>query len=278
MSSFKLKICKFLDKHTKGRRFLRAYLKQYLKVIPEVKRLLKTGSYNQTKSKKVWTMWLQKDIPEICQICLKSIKKHYPDAVIITEENINQYIEIPDIILKKYKGGIIKPAHFSDYIRMCLLDKYGGLWIDSTCFLTQCVPEKILESGFFVLKDNEKSEFSNFFIYSDANHYISKIMKMFLEKYWLQEDEEPYYYFYHLFMKILVKYDPEAKILWDKIPNDLNCNTISLWYKLFKKYDKAVYEKLMQTNYLYKLTYRGVEEKNTDKNNLYNYLKTELLG
>ena len=276
MSSLKLKICKFLDNRTAGRRFLRAYLKSYLKIIPKMQKQL--NQFPQNKSKQVWTMWLQEDIPEICDICIRSIKKYYPEVVLITEKNISQYIKINNIILQKYKCGKIKPAHFSDYIRMCLLDKYGGLWIDSTCFLTQNIPDEIWDYEFFVLKNDKTSEFSNYFIYSDSNQYITRIMKTFLEKYWIKEDEEPYYYFFHLFMKLLIKHDKKVKEIWDKIPDSSELNQKLLWQNLFKNYNEAVYEKLKNENYLYKLTYRKFEEKNTNKNNLYSRIKQEFMS
>ncbi len=69
--------------------------------------LAKKESQNSknTKSRQIWTMWLQEEIPEICSMCIDSIKSFYPNAVVITEKNVNKYITIPNYIINKYKSG-----------------------------------------------------------------------------------------------------------------------------------------------------------------------------
>ena len=45
------------------------------------------------------------------------------NIVILTNENINDYVQLPDYIVEKYDKGIIPKAHFSDAIRNELLCK-----------------------------------------------------------------------------------------------------------------------------------------------------------
>ena len=133
---------------------------------------------------KFWTMWLQDDIPEAIQMCLDTIKHFYPNIIIINEKNISKYIDIPDFIYEKYKKGTIKPCHFSDYLRVCLLDKYGGTWLDSTCYMLNKIPKYITKEKFFIMQDINKNTISNFFIHSAKNNYIVKTMRIYLEEYW----------------------------------------------------------------------------------------------
>jgi mannosyltransferase OCH1-like enzyme len=94
----------------------------------------------KTKSheRKIWMCWMQglENAPELVRQCYKQIKKNITDReiVLITEENIDEYVSFPSYIQEKYKKGIISHTHFSDLLRIELLCKYGGTWIDSTVF------------------------------------------------------------------------------------------------------------------------------------------------
>ena len=85
-------------------------------------------------SNKVWVFWWQgeHEMPELVKVCLESIKENLYDSsiVVLTKDNIDEFLSIPDYILDKFNKGIISPAHFSDIVRTGLLKKYGGLWIE----------------------------------------------------------------------------------------------------------------------------------------------------
>ena len=271
MSTFKFKICYIFKKYL-GISIWRYYFKSYLKEIKIITQREYDNVKKEEKSRQVWTMWLQEDIPEVCQVCINKIKEYYPNAIVITEKNIREFVNIPEIIWQKYKQKKMMPALFSDYIRMCLLDKYGGLWIDATCFLTQKIPEYIWKASFFIMKENKKVGFSNYFIYSDSNNYLAKMIKNFLEQYWLKEDKEPMYFFYHYFVRILVENDKKARECWDNIPIGLNLNTKLFSKILFNDYDEDIFNWLNSTSFLHKLTYKKIAENDTNPNSYYRYI------
>lgn len=202
----------------------RYYLSKYLYVPELVEKELDNIPQNEIdkQTDNVWTMWLQEDVPELIQMCLSTIKKQYPNAIVITESNMFNYINIPDYIYKKYKNGTIKPCHFSDYLRICLLDKYGGTWIDSTCYMLTKVPQYMTKENFFIMQDIYRKTISNFFIHSAKNNYLTKSMRIFLEEYWKKEDITIDYFFFHAFFLLLVSNDNTAKAVWENIPNGLN--------------------------------------------------------
>ena len=88
----------------------------------------------------VWMMWCQgiKKAPPIILSCIQSVienRANHP-VIIITKYNLIKYIKLPSYILQKFKKGMFDIIHFSDIVRMALLHKYGGYWIDSTYLLT----------------------------------------------------------------------------------------------------------------------------------------------
>ena len=93
-----------------------------------------------TGSATVWFCWLQgiDDAPEIVKACYNSIKRNIPnrETKVIDAKNWKDYVELPDFIVKKWEKGRIPAALFSDLLRLELLIKYGGTWIDSTVLCT----------------------------------------------------------------------------------------------------------------------------------------------
>lgn len=86
--------------------------------------------------KVIWWCWLQGigAVPPIVKACYNSIKQQITDREIrvIDERNWSEYVELPGYIVEKWGKGQIPAALFSDLLRLQLLIKYGGTWIDTT--------------------------------------------------------------------------------------------------------------------------------------------------
>ena len=99
--------------------------------------------YNHThnRSKKIFWFWFQgeRSTSIISKICLNSVlrncKSH--EIILINKTNMNKYVHFPCFILNKLKRKFFSITHFSDILRLELLIKYGGTWIDSTVLITE---------------------------------------------------------------------------------------------------------------------------------------------
>ena len=95
---------------------------------------------NPEFSNKIWICWFQgiDNAPDLVKSCLKSVKRYFPDKeiILIDETNFLEYVNIPDYIIKKWKKGLISYAHFSDILRLEVLIAHGGLWLDSTVYVS----------------------------------------------------------------------------------------------------------------------------------------------
>lgn len=116
----------------------------------------------------IWVCWLQNDnIPVIVQECIKSINKNKPKnlkVVVITANNISQYVKFPDIIYRRIKNGSLSLTHFSDILRFNLLRNYGGLWIDATVFVSDGIPESYINSFIYSIQnENDFSDTNNLY-------------------------------------------------------------------------------------------------------------------
>ena len=70
----------------------------------------------EANSNTVWFLWMQgiDQAPELVKKCLASLQKQIKDKeiVILDENNLLDYIQLPNYIMEKYQKGIIKNVFF----------------------------------------------------------------------------------------------------------------------------------------------------------------------
>ena len=116
--------------------------------------------------------------PPIVTKCVESWVKHNNDwkIILLDDNNLKQYIDINETF-KDHLDVInnLTKTSYSDVIRLLLLDKYGGAWIDATVFCNR--PLKWLkDTEFFMFEKPDKLP-STWFIYTGLNNYIIKEWK-----------------------------------------------------------------------------------------------------
>ena len=121
---------------------------------------------------------------------------------LITQYNINEYIDISDIISyidiknKNYKTKTVPFQVLSDIIRFRLLSKYGGWWMDSTIFLANDtvlnLPEKYHLPFFTIHLGYTKNlcsyeKWTSFFLAGVPNHpifsFVNEMLTYHIQKY-----------------------------------------------------------------------------------------------
>lgn len=95
--------------------------------------------------------------PDIVKVCYQSIKKWMPDRKIhvIDQNNLFEYVNLPDYIINKWKKEIISNTLFSDFIRLSVLTQFGGIWVDATVLMTGKLPDYIKNADFFMYQSND---------------------------------------------------------------------------------------------------------------------------
>ncbi len=166
--------------------------------------------------------------------------------------------------MEKRKKGVIPAALFSDILRLELLIKYGGTWIDSTVLMTD--PEtlmkrewldEILEADLFMFqyRDREKriAGIGNWFIVARPEHWALKTVRDVLYAYWRDYDcVVDYYIFHHVFGWIAERH-PEVV---EAMPKRWAVPSLYLRDRLAMDYDAAFWQELTQHVCLHKLNYR----------------------
>ena len=73
-------------------------------------------------------------------------------VIILTDDNYKQYVDIPEWVEEKKKKGVISRTHYSDILRLSLLARHGGMWIDSTFYCTDNVLDEYFKWPLWSIK------------------------------------------------------------------------------------------------------------------------------
>ena len=230
------------------------------------------------KSNKIWICWFQgiENAPELVKACYNSVLKNYKDKeiIVLTEENYKKYVDIPEYILKKWKKGYITFAHFSDILRIELLSKYGGLWLDSTIFTTkrsELVFNENIELFVYKQVDLDRKNplsivASSWLMYSNKNNNIINLTKKLLHEYWKNYNHIINYNLIHLFFTLSTEVYKDE---WNKVPTFNNISPHILQFELNDDFEEVRFNQIRGMSDFHKLNWRIKSE---NKNSYYNYI------
>ncbi len=222
------------------------------------------------------TGWNQEELPLIVKMCMKSLDEYKDDYIIIRldDNNIEEYIELPDFINYKKKNGIIPFVFFADVLRLALLSIYGGIWIDATVLLTDKIDQKYLKMNYFMFQrtqntDNKKywSKLNNDYFSWNRSHKVNVLSSvMFSEKnnnvitrlldlmliFWCKKNKVPHYFFLQILYNSLINnymLNEKCEIIDDTLPH-------ILFSKFNEEYSKEELERLKKQINIHKLTHK----------------------
>lgn len=230
------------------------------------------------KSNKIWICWFQgiENAPELVKACYNSVLKNYKDKeiIVLTEENYKKYVDIPEYIIKKWEKGYITFAHFSDILRIELLSKYGGLWLDSTIFTTkrsELVFNENIELFVFKQVDLDRKNSlavvaSNWLIYANKDNNIINLTKKLLYYYWKDYNYAINYNIFHIFFKLATEVYKDE---WKNVPTFNNISPHILQFELNDDFQEIRFNEIKNMSDFHKLNWRIKSE---NKNSFYNYI------
>ncbi|MCL1867977.1 MAG: capsular polysaccharide synthesis protein [Paludibacter sp.] len=227
----------------------------------------------------IWQFWYQgidKSMPKIASACFNSVEKYSSGYEIIklSKETLNDYIELPDFVWKRFGTGGYDITKLSNLVRLYLLSAYGGIWLDATIYLTKPLEESWLQKDFFALQrpDTPPSDLkiftrydpiglswkaesyvrmqNSFMIAKPNNKIINDLLSILLE-YWKKEEQTGHYFFFQICFNRMMQYNE-----W----KNLNCEIVS--YADFHRFlivgldpfNQALYDEVTSRWGVHKLT------------------------
>ena len=225
---------------------------------------------NSPSGAPIWFCWLQgmENAPELVKVCLESLRASIGgDIIVLDAQNYTDYVTLPEYVIRKYKKGIIPPALFSDMLRLELLIRYGGTWIDSTVWTSPKVGakdskcwqawQKIQESELFIYRyfnrEGRVEGMSNWFIHAEAGNALLKDVRDMLYAYWHDYNCTVEYYIFHLFFSHVAKRYPE---MIRKMPRGNSYHALWLRDHVEREISKEDWQKLINNVPFHKLNWR----------------------
>ena len=231
-------------------------------------------------SNKVWICWFQgiEKAPLLVQKCYQSVVDNMPEKeiILITSKNMFEYVQLPEYIIKKWEKGIITHTHMTDVLRLELLIKYGGLWLDATVFCSgKDIPDYFFDSDLFLFqclkpgRDGHANYVSSWLMEAKTNNKILMATRELCYAYWKDNNDMWDYFLMHDFITIVLEqYQDEAKAI---IPRD-NATPHILLLRLFEKYDENTWNDIKSQTQFHKLTYKFEKSKEKISGTYYDIL------
>lgn len=182
----------------------------------------------------IWTYW-DGELSEFASECISTWYKTNPDwqVVILNKENLRDHLPDVDIFSFKYADT---PARTSDFIRLHVLAKHGGVWCDATSIIPKSLnwidPKydytgyrktnegfKEIESWFFACKPGcdfvtkWRDEFTRMNSYDTLDDYIRDVESEGVQI--SQIDDLPYLVIYVACQRVIPTVDTDKLFLID---------------------------------------------------------------
>lgn len=216
----------------------------------------------------VWTLWWQgeENAPDLVKVCIDSQRKAFTSigakVIVLTKDNWDNYISIPDYILKKVKSGKITLTHFSDIIRAELIKDYGGVWIDATVYCTKNVQEDIFNKGLYTIKYSQSSDFLTLrrwtgFLYGDVKgSELFSFMSNAFKYYWNEKDALIAY----LLIDYIIAIAYEKFDFIKKQIDEIEVSNRDIWYllrRLNEPFCESMWLSIVEDTTFLKLSYKN---------------------
>lgn len=218
------------------------------------------------KSKKIWVYWAQgfDHAPNLVKFCVQSVIDKMGsigyEVVLLSDNNILDYVSFPNYILERYRAGSITPAFFSDLLRLNLLIQHGGVWLDATVLCSDThIPSYMLESDLFLFcttpSENRiiPTQIESFFICASSNNEMLIMCRELLYLYLKQHNDIADYFLIYEMFQLTIESFPEE---WAKVIYYPRADIFTLADEVYKPYNPNLISILLNRFPFHKLSYK----------------------
>lgn len=239
---------------------------------PEIKSEMETENRAENTVKKipVWMCWWQgeENAPQMVKRCIDSVKRNIDsnkcELHIITLENCQNYVTFSPQIIEKFNAGNITLTTLSDRLRMELLYRYGGLWIDATYYVADSRIMSVIEKeGFFTQKleravwddDVSKGRWACNLLKTDAGFPLFGFIVDAYDKYYTYMDKSIDYFLTDYFINAAYEKIPEVRRAIDSCSTS-NPDVFFLNDNEDRIYNDEEWKRVLKNTWLFKLNRR----------------------
>ncbi len=217
----------------------------------------------------VWQYWGQgvEHAPPLVRNCLASVEQNAAgrERILLSDKTLAHYLDVPGALMDRRDfWGWTK---FSNLLRLMLLEKHGGTWVDATVLFGQPMPQWITASEFFVYQwDHDPRIVATWFIHSKSGHPLICAIRAAYQEYFLRARTPGDYFMFHHIIEALVLAHANIENKWSQVPFEPAQTPHELQWLLAEPFVDEVLREVMQRSWIQKLTYKigsGVEMRGT---------------
>jgi tetratricopeptide (TPR) repeat protein len=197
--------------------------------------------------------------PAVVQRCHAALRLNNPSADIheLTDTTVPYYVDIPEAILTALGDD---RTHKSDLIRLALLERYGGVWMDATCYASEPLAprvESLLESADTFAFTYSTPMISSWFLASRPGSYVIHLWRAALFMWWEERAHLLGYFLLHHFFEMLYEMDDRFRADWDKGIRLSSDPPHALQATMLEDYEPARYRSALENSFIHKLTHKA---------------------
>ncbi|HEY0284057.1 MAG TPA: capsular polysaccharide synthesis protein [Vicinamibacterales bacterium] len=210
----------------------------------------------------IWVYWAQgeRTMPPIVSACVRELRRRNPASavVLLDDATIGRYVDIPSWV---YDRIFDNKTHFSDILRVSLLARYGGIWVDATCLCVANLHDFVapkLASGFLAYARNPDDTFmlSSWFMAADPGSVIPTLLRDALYVYWRTRTTLEHYFLIHFLFEALHNLHRPFREQWaHRAPLDAY-EAHRLQLRLTAPFDAGKWAEILAASTVHKLTYK----------------------
>lgn len=166
----------------------------------------------------VFVYWAQgvESAPPLVRRCLTVLRATNPDADIhlLSDADVPYYVDLPPDLLRAVGDD---RTHRSDLLRLALLERHGGVWLDATCLVTEELAprvEAVLGSADLFAFNYTGPLLSSWFLAARRGSYEVRLWRAAMWLWWERRGELIDYFLLHHVFELLHDLDDEFRARW----------------------------------------------------------------
>nr|BFE76244.1 hypothetical protein GCM10020092_095450 [Actinoplanes digitatis] len=208
----------------------------------------------------IFIYWAQgfESAPPLVRRCAQTLRENNPHAQVheLSDANLAYYVDMPADLCDALGDN---KTNFSDLVRLALLEKFGGIWVDATVYapvaLSEPVAAALGDSGFFAF-NYHGPYISNWFLAARPGSYVAHLWRAAMYLWWEQRGELIDYFLAHHVFEMLYHLDADFAAEWDKGNRISTRPAHALQQAMLQPYDAADFDRLLSGSFAHKLRYK----------------------
>lgn len=258
---------------------------KYSSIIEKFRKQSNTNNTEKTE-KNIWMIWWQgvdENTPKTVVKNIQRIRKLHPDwsVNLITKYNYLEFVDIPEHMENHIRNNDFSMTHISDYLRLAVLEKKGGVYLDCNFFLLKAM-DYMLEYPFYTIKHGTVSEWhvskglwTTGLLATGRKNVLFSFLKEMYEAYFSDYSFVPSYFFIDAIIGLGYENIEVIKKEIDLVPyNNKHYNFIN--FRGNDSFDEEIWRSVVSDTFVLNVNYKNcfLNEKNRELT-FFGYLYTK---